>query len=100
MISGPIHATEALGVVVILKAFSAGCSSLTGVEAIANAVPAFRTPAVKRAQHCEIALGVLLGAMLLGLALRSAYTRWFLAATSLCWRSYRRARSEPDGRFT
>jgi amino acid transporter len=65
---GPIHATEALSVVVILKAFSAGCSSLTGVEAIANAVPAFRSPAVKRAQRCEIALGVLLGAMLLGLA--------------------------------
>jgi amino acid transporter len=67
---GPIHATEALGVVVILKAFSAGCSSLTGVEAIANAVPAFRSPAVKRAQRWEIALGVLLGAMLLGLALQ------------------------------
>jgi amino acid transporter len=66
---GPIHATEALGLVVILKAFSAGCSSLTGVEAIANAVPAFRSPAVKRAQNCEVALGVLLGAMLLGLAM-------------------------------
>ncbi len=65
---GPIHATEALGIVVILKAFSAGCSSLTGVEAIANAVPAFRSPAVKRAQHTEVALGILLGAMLLGLA--------------------------------
>lgn len=67
---GPIHATEALGLLVILKAFSAGCSSLTGVEAIANAVPAFRSPAVKRAQHCEVALGVLLGAMLLGLAMQ------------------------------
>jgi amino acid transporter len=67
---GPIHATEALGLVVILKAFSAGCSSLTGVEAIANAVPAFRSPAVKRAQHTEVALGVLLGAMLLGLAVQ------------------------------
>lgn len=65
---GPIQATEALGMVVVLKAFSAGCSSLTGVEAIANAVPAFRSPAVKRAQHCEVGLGVLLGAMLLGLA--------------------------------
>ena len=65
---GPIRATEALGLVLILKAFSAGCSSLTGVEAIANAVPQFRTPAVKRAQHTEVALGVLLAAMLLGLA--------------------------------
>ena len=65
---GPIRATEALGLVLILKAFSAGCSSLTGVEAIANAVPQFRTPIVKRAQHTEVALGVLLAAMLLGLA--------------------------------
>jgi amino acid transporter len=65
---GPIHATEALGVVLILKAFSAGCSALTGVEAIANAVPAFRAPAIKRAQNCEVALGVLLGVMLVGLA--------------------------------
>jgi amino acid transporter len=54
--------------VLILKAFSAGCSSLTGVEAIANAVPQFRTPIVERAQHTEVALGVLLAAMLLGLA--------------------------------
>jgi len=61
--------TEALGVILILKAFAAGCSALTGVEAIANGVPAFRTPAVKRAQRTELALGVLLGAMLIGLAL-------------------------------
>jgi amino acid transporter len=65
---GPIRATEGLGLVLILKAFSAGCSSLTGVEAIANSVPQFRTPIVKRAQHTEVALGVLLAAMLLGLA--------------------------------
>jgi len=66
---GPSHPTEALGILVILKAFAAGCSALTGVEAIANGVPAFRAPAVKRAQHTEVALGVLLGTMLLGLAL-------------------------------
>jgi amino acid transporter len=65
---GPIHATDALGITLILKAFAAGCSALTGVEAIANGVPAFRSPAVKRAQRTEIGLGVLLGALLLGLA--------------------------------
>ncbi|MBV9088558.1 MAG: APC family permease [Mycobacteriaceae bacterium] len=65
---GPLRPTEALGPILILKAFAAGCSSLTGVEAIANAVPTFRTPAVKRAQHTEVTLGVLLGAMLMGLA--------------------------------
>lgn len=57
-----------VGVLLLLRAFAAGCSSLTGVEAIANAVPSFRTPPIKRAQRTEVALGVLLGAMLLGLA--------------------------------
>ncbi len=31
-----------VGVLLVLKAFSAGCSALTGVEAIANGVPLFR----------------------------------------------------------
>lgn len=66
---GPLVPIEALGVWLLLKAFAAGCSALTGVEAIANAVPSFRTPAVRRAQHTEVALGVLLCVMLLGLAL-------------------------------
>lgn len=65
---GSFPPTEALGVLLLLKAFAAGCSALTGVEAIANSVPAFRTPAVKRAQRTEVGLGVLLGIMLIGLA--------------------------------
>ncbi|MEV6431240.1 APC family permease [Nocardia sp. NPDC051463] len=65
---GPIVPVDAIGIVLLLKAFSAGCSALTGVEAIANAVPAFRAPAVRRAQHTEVGLGVLLCGMLLGLA--------------------------------
>ncbi|MEY9849467.1 amino acid transporter [Streptacidiphilus sp. BW17] len=59
---------SSVGVLLLLKAFASGCSALTGVEAIANAVPSFRTPRVKRAQHTEIALGALLGIMLIGLA--------------------------------
>ena len=59
--------TDSVGVLLILKAFASGCSALTGVEAIANSVPQFRKPRAKRAQHTEVALGVLLGVMLLGL---------------------------------
>ena len=40
----PSHALEAVSVLLVLKAFSAGCSALTGVEAIANGVPLFRKP--------------------------------------------------------
>jgi len=62
-------ATEAVGVLLILKAFASGCSALTGVEAIANAVPEFRKPRARRAQHTEVWLGILLGAMLIGLGI-------------------------------
>ncbi|MGW7410874.1 APC family permease [Streptomyces sp. NPDC054863] len=57
-----------VGALLLLKAFASGCSALTGVEAIANAVPSFRAPAARRAQHAEVALGVLLGVMLIGLS--------------------------------
>jgi amino acid transporter len=61
-------ATSAIGVFLILKAFAAGCSAVTGIEAIANGVPAFREPRVRTAQRTEISLGVLLALMLIGLA--------------------------------
>jgi amino acid transporter len=51
-----------------LKAFAAGCSALTGVEAIANGVPLFKEPRVQRAKRTEAMLGLILGVMLLGLA--------------------------------
>lgn len=57
-----------VGALLLLKAFASGCSALTGVEAIANAVPQFRTPRARRAQHAEVALGAVLGVMLIGLS--------------------------------
>jgi amino acid transporter len=60
-------ATETIGILLLLKAFASGCSALTGVEAIANAVPEFRKPRARRAQHTEVWLGILLGTMLIGL---------------------------------
>lgn len=59
---------QTVGALLLLRAFANGCASLTGVEAIANAVPNFRKPRVKRAQNAEVVLGALLGVMLLGIA--------------------------------
>jgi amino acid transporter len=63
------RASEAVGFLLVLKAFASGCSALTGVEAIANAVPQFRKPRERRAQHTEVWLGILLGGMLIGLGI-------------------------------
>ncbi|MGB9113094.1 MAG: APC family permease [Acidimicrobiales bacterium] len=62
------HTLEVVSVLLVLKAFAAGCSALTGVEAIANGVPLFKEPRVERAKRTELLLGSILGAMLLGLA--------------------------------
>ncbi|HEY1687526.1 MAG TPA: APC family permease [Solirubrobacteraceae bacterium] len=64
----PVQPTEALGIVLVLKAFASGCSAVTGVEAIANGTPAFKEPRVKTAQRTELTLGALLATMLIGLA--------------------------------
>ena len=61
-------ATESIGILLLLKSFASGCSALTGVEAIANAVPEFKQPRARRAQHTEMWLGVLLGVMLIGIS--------------------------------
>ena len=70
----PTTGLKTVTVLLILRAFSAGCSALTGVEAIANGVPLFREPRAVRAKRTEMLLGVILGAMLLGLAVLAR--RW------------------------
>ena len=76
----PAHALETVSVLLVLKAFSAGCSALTGVEAIANGVPLFKQPRVARAKQTELLLGAILGAMLLGLAVLAG--RWHIGPRS------------------
>jgi amino acid transporter len=68
------HGLQTIGVLLVLKAFSAGCSALTGVEAIANGVPLFKRPREARAKRTELLLGMILGTMLLGLAVLAS--RW------------------------
>ena len=76
----PTTGLKAVTFLLILKAFSAGCSALTGVEAIANGVPLFREPRVVRAKRTEMLLGVILGVMLLGLAVLAK--RWHIGPRS------------------
>ena len=76
----PTHGLEAVTFLLILKAFSAGCSALTGVEAIANGVPLFKEPRAVRAKRTEMLLGLILGAMLLGLAVLDR--RWNIGPRS------------------
>jgi len=59
---------EPIGVLLLLlKAFAGGSVALTGVEAIANGVPAFKPPEAKNAANTMTAMAVLLGILFIGL---------------------------------
>ncbi|WP_399545899.1 APC family permease [uncultured Microbacterium sp.] len=66
--------TQAAVILLVLRAFSSGCSALTGVEAVSNGVPAFRKPKIRNAQMTLVLMGgiaILLFSGLTALALVS-----------------------------
>ena len=60
--------TAAVGLWLMLKAFSSGCTALTGVEAVSNGVMAFQEPAVKSARRTLAAIIAILIVLLGGIA--------------------------------
>lgn len=50
----------------VFKAFAAGCTALTGTEAIADGVLAFKAPEAKNASRTLVAMGVTLSILLFG----------------------------------
>ena len=63
-----VQAVQPLGWFLILRAFSSGCSAMTGIEAIANGVKVFREPAQRNARLTLLVMGVLLAAMFLSIS--------------------------------
>ncbi|HEX4933937.1 MAG TPA: APC family permease, partial [Gemmatimonadaceae bacterium] len=61
--------TEALGLFLVLKAFASGSVALTGTEAIANGVPAFKPPEAKNAANTLVVMAVLLAILFIGITL-------------------------------
>jgi amino acid transporter len=60
--------TAAVSIWLLLKAFSSGCTAMTGVEAVSNGVKAFREPVVKTAQRALTMIIAILIVLLGGVA--------------------------------
>jgi amino acid transporter len=58
---------EGIGLFLLLRAYAAGCTALTGVEAVSNGVQALKSPEGRNAATVMTALGVLSIAMFLGI---------------------------------
>src|SRR5918999_3655220 len=56
----PLAATEGLGLLLVLRAFSSGSTAMTGIEAISNAVPVFKPKAWRNARTTLTAMVALL----------------------------------------
>jgi amino acid transporter len=61
-------ATATFSAWLIVKAFSSGCTAMTGVEAVSNGVKAFREPSSKVAKQTLTVIIVILAIMLAGIA--------------------------------
>jgi amino acid transporter len=65
----PHAATEGLGVLLIMRAFSSGATAMTGIEVISNAVPVFKPPAADNARRTLSTMIGLLVSMFIGVVL-------------------------------
>jgi amino acid transporter len=63
----PGAAVPGISIALILRAFSSGSSSLTGVEAISNAVPFFKKPRAKNAAGTLTMMAAILGFFFVGI---------------------------------
>ncbi len=64
-----VAAAEPLTIFLILKSFAAGCSAMTGVEAISNGVPAFKKPETRNASITLTWMAVILGTLFIGITI-------------------------------
>lgn len=59
---------HALSIGIVLRAFASGCAAMTGIEAVADGVQAFRPPESKNAAHTLLAMGAILSTIFLGIS--------------------------------
>ncbi len=64
---------NAMTILILLRAFANGCSSMTGVEAISNGVMLFKEPQKKNAMITTVVMASILGCMLGGLSYLMIY---------------------------
>jgi len=56
----PAETVQGIGLLLILRAFSSGCSAMSGIEAVSNAVQSFKEPSTRNAKHVLYMLGAVI----------------------------------------
>jgi amino acid transporter len=66
-LAGTTGGLAAVSLFLLMHAYAAGTTALTGVEAIADGVPAFKKPEARNAQRTLIAMALIMGSLFLGI---------------------------------
>jgi amino acid transporter len=69
-------------IILLLRAFASGCTSLTGVEAVSNGVPTFREPKSHNAATTLLTMATLSIVMMLGISVLSTLAGVHIADTT------------------
>ena len=64
---------KALGIMMLLRAFSSGAVALSGVEAVSNGVPSFRKPAARNAATTLAIMAGILGVCFIGVSVLASH---------------------------
>lgn len=70
---GQLHGAEALGILLVLRAFASGSVALTGTEAVSNGIPAFKPPESRNARIVLVIMGSFFGLIFLGMSFLSGH---------------------------
>ncbi|MBT2502777.1 APC family permease [Curtobacterium sp. ISL-83] len=90
------HTTQAAFILLLLRAFASGCSALTGVEAIANGVQAFRRPKIKNAQMTLVFMGGIAIVLFIGLITLALVSRVHYAESACDLQGFANCQATPQ----
>ncbi len=69
----PAEAAGTLGILVLFRAFSSGCTALTGIEAVSDGVQVFKPPESDNASKTLLRMALILGTLFLGITFFAYY---------------------------
>ena len=88
-------AAEAVGLWLLVRSFSAGCTAMTGVEAVSNGVSSLKEPVVREARITLTVICLVLGLMLAGISVVAS--RYGIAAMDQTKPEYQSVMSQLAG---
>ncbi|MES2171932.1 MAG: APC family permease [Actinomycetota bacterium] len=96
LIKNPESLGQVAIILLLLRAFASGCSALTGVEAVANGVQAFRRPKIKNAQRTLVLMGSIAIVLFVGIVTLALITHVHYAESACDLKGFKDCLTAPQ----